>query len=106
MSLSAHILVIGCGVFALLYGFVTSRQVLAADAGNAGFFIPAARAGHALFDLPGFIAERLRRLGIAEIEDTGRCTYAEPAEFFSYRASTHRGESDYGRHVNAIALAG
>jgi YfiH family protein len=81
-------------------------RFMAADAGNAGFFIPAARAGHALFDLPGFIAERLRRLGIAEIEDTGRCTYAEPAEFFSYRASTHRGEGDYGRHVNAIALAG
>jgi K(+)-stimulated pyrophosphate-energized sodium pump len=35
MSLSAQILVIACGVFALLYGFVTSRQVLAADAGSA-----------------------------------------------------------------------
>jgi copper oxidase (laccase) domain-containing protein len=34
----------------------------------------------------------------------GRCTYAQPRDFFSYRASTHRGEADYGRHVNAIAL--
>jgi hypothetical protein len=24
--------------------------------------------------------------------------------FFSYRRSVHRGESDYGRHLNAIAL--
>src|SRR5438045_564077 len=32
---SAYILVILCGVLALAYGFVTSRRVLAADAGNA-----------------------------------------------------------------------
>src|ERR1700727_3656063 len=32
---SAYILVLACGVIALLYGFVTSRQVLAADAGTA-----------------------------------------------------------------------
>jgi hypothetical protein len=77
----------------------------AADAGNGLFFAASARAGHALFDLPGYIAARLRGCGIAHIEDVGRCTYAEPQEFFSYRASTHRGEPDYGRHVNAIALA-
>jgi YfiH family protein len=77
----------------------------AADAGNGLFFAATARAGHALFDLPGYIAARLRGCGIAHIEDVGRCTYAEPREFFSYRASTHRGEPDYGRHVNAIALA-
>ena len=77
----------------------------AADAGNGRFFKASARAGHALFDLPGYIAARLRGCGIAHIEDVGRCTYAEPQEFFSYRASTHRGEPDYGRHVNAIALA-
>jgi len=77
----------------------------AADAAHAGFFKPSARAGHALFDLAGFIAARLRNAGIAHIEDVGRCTYAEPRDFFSYRGSTHRGEDDYGRHVNAIALA-
>src|SRR2546430_14324435 len=32
---AAYILVILCGVLALAYGFVTSRRVLAADAGNA-----------------------------------------------------------------------
>jgi hypothetical protein len=77
----------------------------AADAAHAGFFKPSARAGHALFDLAGFIAARLRNAGITHIEDVGRCTYAEPRDFFSYRGSTHRGENDYGRHVNAIALA-
>jgi YfiH family protein len=79
-------------------------QFEAADGGNRGFFQPSARAGHALFDLAGYIAARLRRHGVGRIEDLGRCTYGAPAEFFSYRASTHRGEPDYGRHLNAIVL--
>jgi K(+)-stimulated pyrophosphate-energized sodium pump len=31
----AHIVIIACGLLALLYGVITSRQVLAADAGTA-----------------------------------------------------------------------
>jgi hypothetical protein len=77
----------------------------AADPANRRFFRPSARAGHALFDLPGYIASRLTDAGIAGIEDLDRCTYAEPERFFSFRRTTHRGEPDYGRHVNAIALA-
>src|SRR3954449_3106656 len=68
------------------------------------FFKPAARAGHALFDLGGYIAARLAGAGISRIEDIDHCTYADPETFFSYRRSVHRGESDYGRHLNAIAL--
>ncbi len=78
----------------------------AADGANARFFAPAPRAGHAMFDLAGYIAARLARAGIAHVEDLGLCTYADPARFFSYRRTTHRAEPDYGRHVNAIALAG
>jgi hypothetical protein len=74
------------------------------DAANARFFAPAARAGHAMFDLAGYIAARLQNAGVGRIEDLGHCTYADPARFFSYRRSTHRAEADYGRHVNAIAL--
>ncbi len=77
----------------------------AADAANARFFKASARTGHSLFDLAGYIAARLQRCGIAQIEDIGRCTYGSPGEFFSYRGSTHRGEPDYGRHINAIALS-
>jgi YfiH family protein len=77
----------------------------AADAANDRFFKASARADHVLFDLPGYIAARLRRGGIDHIEDIGRCTYGSPREFFSYRGSTHRGEPDYGRHVNGIALS-
>jgi YfiH family protein len=81
-------------------------RFVAADAANGKFFAPAARAQHAMFDLPGFIKSRLERAEIQSVEDLGLCTYAEPARFFSYRRTTHRGEPDYGRHVNAIALTG
>jgi YfiH family protein len=81
-------------------------QFRAADDANERFFQPAARAGHALFDLAGYIAARLTAAGISRIEDVARCTYGEPAMFFSYRRSVHRREADYGRHLSAISLAG
>jgi len=78
----------------------------AEDRASSRFFSPAARDGHALFDLAGYIAARLERAGVGHIEDLGCCTYADPTRFFSYRRATHRAEADYGRHVNAIALTG
>lgn len=74
------------------------------DRASSRFFAPAARDGHAQFDLGGYVAGRLTRAGVGHVEDLGLCTYAEPERFFSYRRTTHRGEADYGRHVNAIAL--
>ena len=81
------------------------EDFLAADGANARFFRPSAQLGHFMFDLPGYIAARLARAGIGAIEDLGACTYAEEQRFFSFRRTTHRGEPDYGRHVNAIVLA-
>ena len=76
--------------------------------GNGGneqqFFRPSTRGGHALFDLAGYIVTRVAAAGVRQIEDIGHCTYAEADLFFSYRRSVHRGEPDYGRHINAIAL--
>ncbi|MGE5772292.1 MAG: peptidoglycan editing factor PgeF [Hyphomicrobiales bacterium] len=82
------------------------ERFLAADSANARFFTPSQREGRALFDLCGYIAQRVERAGIAQFEDLGLCTYEEPERFFSYRRSTHGGEPDYGRHINAIALSG
>jgi polyphenol oxidase len=78
----------------------------AEDPASSRFFAPAKREAHAMFDLAGYIAVRLKRAGITEVEDVGLCTYADPERFFSYRRTTHRAEADYGRHVNAIALLG
>ena len=80
------------------------ERFAAEDPASNRFFVPAARDGHALFDLAGYIAARLARAGVAQVEDLGLCTYADPARFFSYRRASHRAEADYGRHVNAIAL--
>jgi polyphenol oxidase len=76
----------------------------AGDAASGKFFKPAVRENHAMFDLPGYIRSRIERAEIKSVEDLGLCTYADPARFFSYRRTTHRGEPDYGRHINAIAL--
>ena len=70
------------------------------------FFRPAARDGHYLFDLSGYVARRLKALGLAEVAPLNRDTYAEEAHFFSYRRNSHQGERDYGRLLSAIALEG
>lgn len=80
------------------------QRFIAADAHNAGFFVPSGRPDHVLFDLAGYIAARLSKAGVTQIEDLGLCTYADPARFFSYRRMTHLAEADYGRHINAIVL--
>jgi polyphenol oxidase len=75
------------------------------DADNAMFFLPAAREGHAMFDLAGFIRTRLESAGVLMIDDLGVDTYSDE-RFYSYRRSVHRQEPDYGRHVHAIILEG
>jgi YfiH family protein len=76
----------------------------AADAGNDRFFRPGASDGKSLFDLGGYITDRLRETAIAQVEDLGLDTYPDERRFYSYRRTTHRGEPDYGRLVAAIAL--
>lgn len=72
----------------------------------ARFFAPGARPSHHQFDLPGYIAMRLARAGVGEIDDLGLDTYRDERLFFSYRRATHRGEADYGRLLSAISLEG
>lgn len=74
------------------------------DMKNGRFFVPAERAGHLMFDLPAYSQRRLFLAGVPEIKVLGRDTCAEEAAFFSYRRSTQRSESDYGRQVSAILI--
>ena len=80
-------------------------RFVAVEPNTVRFFKPSGRPGHSMFDLAGYVISRLRRAEVAAIEDLGFCTYADPAQFYSYRRATHRAEPDYGRHINAIALA-
>jgi len=59
--------------------------------------------GHGMFDLPGYIVDRLNQQGVTA-RWTGQCTYADDTNFFSYRRTTHRAEPDYGRQLSAIYL--
>ena len=80
------------------------QQFLTHDPASAAHFAPAARTGHFLFDLPGYIERRLARAGVAVIERAAHDTVAEDTHFFSYRRACLRGEPVYGRALSAIAL--
>ena len=77
---------------------------LAEDPINADFFAPAPKAGHALFDLPGYISRKLARLGVHEVTRVPADTLRDETRFFSYRRATLRAEADYGRQLSAIML--
>ena len=77
---------------------------LARSAQDEDLFAPARRDGRFLFDIVGYVARRLRALGLSAVEATGGDTCAETGRFFSYRRSVHRGEPDYGRNISIVAL--
>lgn len=81
-----------------------AARFTAEDPENARFFEPSARPGHAMFELGGYVVERLRRAGLADVDDLGLDTYSDERRFFSFRRTTHRAEPDYGRMIAAIAL--
>ncbi len=77
---------------------------LAQDEANSAFFRTASRAGHFMFDLPGYLVHRIARNGVA-VAATGHDTLSATEDFFSYRRNTLQGVRDYGRGLSAIALA-
>lgn len=98
--------VIGPSISRLAYevGPEFPAPFLEEDKSNRDFFRPSGRAGHTLFDLPGYLARRLAREGVGQIADLGLCTFGDEDRFYSYRRATHRSEKDYGRQISAIAL--
>lgn len=67
-------------------------------------FFRASRPGHWLFDLPGYVAARLRETGVERIADLGADTYAQPGLFHSFRRASHEGRPEPGRQISAIVL--
>ncbi|WP_413206904.1 peptidoglycan editing factor PgeF [Rhodospirillum sp. A1_3_36] len=74
------------------------------DEANQMFFAKARKEEHFLFDLPGYVAKRLVRVGVTEVMPTPCDTCREEDRFFSYRRSVTKGEADYGRMLSVIAL--
>lgn len=83
-------------------GFV--ERFLADDPANERFFA-AGKPGHAMFDIAAYVTARLAAAGITRIAIGGQDTYAEAAEYFSYRRACHKGENSYGRQLSVIGLA-
>ena len=79
------------------------QQFLEQGLQNARFFIQG-KEDRYQFDLPGFIAESLQKAGVMNISDLGLCTYGSESDFFSYRRSVHKNESDYGRQISVIVM--
>jgi polyphenol oxidase len=71
---------------------------------TARYFTRSRRAGHSMFNLNAYIAERAARAGVGRFEDLRLDTYADERRFFSYRRATHRKEPDYGRLMSIIVL--
>jgi len=83
-------------------GFVV--RFLADDPANDHFFA-AGKPGHAMFDIAAYVAARLAAAGVTRIAIGGQDTYAEEADYFSYRRACHRQENSYGRQISLIGLA-
>ena len=84
-------------------------EFLAPDAGERAL-LPAtsARAGHAMFDLPGLSARGSRRPASAKSPISASAPIRTRSDFFSYRRATHRGETglrppDLGDRPHAVS---
>ena len=71
---------------------------------NTDYLTQSTNDNHAMFDLPAYIINRLKNVGVSATW-TGQCTYANDGLLFSYRRTTHRKEPDYGRQISAIRIA-
>lgn len=81
------------------------QRFLDRDPSNEAHFAPSRRADHWMFDLGGYIEERLAGAGVELVQRAPHDTLTEDRRFFSYRRATLYGEPDYGRGLSAIALA-
>ncbi len=80
------------------------KPFLAADPAHKKYFTPSVNEQRYMFDLPLYLFDGLKKLGLGKVVDLGLCTYADERRFFSYRRATHRGETDYGRLISALVL--
>ena len=81
-----------------------AEPFLKEDETSEKFFKSAHRAGHLMFDLPGYCAFRLARAGVKQVSIKDLDTYFNEEDFFSYRRTTHRHEKDYGRQISVIMI--
>jgi hypothetical protein len=89
--------------YAVSSGFET--PFIEEDAYAAHFFKDDRRGDNKLyFDLPGYVAYRLSRLGLSHIHICDHDTYTQEESYFSYRRTVHSRAKHFGCQFSAIAI--
>lgn len=78
------------------------KQFVTADSANARYFTTSSKMGHAYFNIGAYVEGRLSAAGVQSVERIKADTYSKEEQFFSFRRSCHRGETDYGRQLSGI----
>lgn len=69
---------------------------------NESYFKKSSRENHHLFDLEGYVFDRLWQCNVTKIDALNVDTYDEKNNLFSYRRKTHLDENDFGRQISII----
>lgn len=80
------------------------RPFLDQDPQNARFFRPGIRKGHPMFNIAGYVENRLAALYVRQVGRIDADTCADEGRFFSYRRKVLTGEADFGRQLSAITI--
>jgi polyphenol oxidase len=68
-------------------------------------FIPAPKAQHFLFDLPGFCVLKLQQSGVVDIMNVSEDTYQNENKYYSFRRDTHLGiKGNKGNLLSTIMI--
>jgi polyphenol oxidase len=85
-------------------GWEFQDAFLARDPCSGAFFSLPAAGSRPHFNLPAYVVDRLRRIGVGIAAEPMPCTFAQEDVLFSYRRSSRHNDDDYGRQISAIVL--
>lgn len=81
------------------------QQFLKENSSNSNYFISSNKENYFLFDLLGYVKNRLLRLNLNVVSsEVAFDTYSDERRFFSCRRAAHRNEPWFGGHFSCIAL--
>ena len=79
-------------------------EFLVDEKNNVRFFMKDKEPQKYLFDLMGFVEDKLRQVGIAEIYNENIDTYENYQKFASYRKACHNDEESGGRNISIVMI--
>ncbi len=71
---------------------------------NKKFFMSCLNKHNFLFDLPGYVKEKLKKENVTNIFDTEKNTYTDKENYFSYRRTTHNPLDPMGNIISVIMI--